>query len=146
MSDAVSDSITVNAPTGAVMRVIGDYESYPRWQPEILEAEVLETDDEGRGRLVRYRVDAKVFTAAYVLRYSYTDTTIRWELAESDQLRKLDGSYDLAPVDAERTDVSYQLEVVPTMRMPGMLRRQAAKRIVDGALRGLKQRVEAPES
>ena len=146
MSDAVSDSIIVNAPTDAVMRVIGDYESYPRWQPEILEAQVLETDDEGRGHLVRYRVDAKVFTAAYVLRYAYTDTTIRWELAESDQLRKLDGAYELAPVDAERTDVSYQLEVVPTMRMPGMLRRQAAKRIVDGALRGLKQRVEAPES
>lgn len=143
MSDAVSDHIVVEAAPQAVMEVIGDYEAYPVWQPEVKSAEVLESNENGWARRVRYEVDAKVFTATYVLRYTYTDLTISWELDSSDQLRSLDGIYELTDLGDERTDVSYGLEVVPAVRMPALLRRQAAKRIVDQALRGLKQRVEA---
>lgn len=143
VSDAVTDHIVVQADPSTVLEVIGDYEAYPDWQPEIKEAEIVETDENGWGTLVRYRVDAKVFTARYLLRYTYGDTTISWELSESDQLSRLDGVYELTDLGDGQTDVSYQLEVVPTIKMPGLLRRQAAKRIVDGALRGLKSRVES---
>lgn len=142
MADAVSDTIVIEADPDTVMDVIGDYEAYPDWQAEVKSAEILETDENGWGTLVRYSVDARVFTATYVLRYTYTDTSIEWHLEESDQLQSLDGVYNLTPVPEGETQVSYELDIIPAIKIPGMLRRQAAKRIVDGALKGLKQRVE----
>lgn len=143
MADAVSDHIAVQADPDTVMDVIVDYESYPDWQPEIKEAEILETDEDGWGTRVRFAVDAKVLTAEYVLRYTYGDDFVEWHLDESGQLDALDGIYRLQELEGGRTDVEYELDVVPSVRLPGMLRRQAARRIVDGALKGLKQRVES---
>ena len=143
MADAVKDRIVIEADPAAVMAVIADYESYPEWQGEVQRAEVLERDASGRGERVRFAVDAKVFTASYVLRYTYGEGLVGWTLEESEQLRKIDGAYRLEEVGEGRTQVSFDLEIVPAVPMPGMLRRRAAKRIVESALQGLKERVES---
>lgn len=143
MSEAVSESITVKAGPDAVMDVIADFETYPEWQDEIKDVKVLETDEDGWGITVRYTVDAKVFSMTYVLAYTYTDDAMHWTLVESDQLRKIDGTYHLKELDDGSTLVTYDLEVVPAITMPKMVRRKAAQRIVDGALKGMKQRVES---
>lgn len=143
MSEAVSESITVKAGPDAVMDVIADFETYPEWQDEIKDVKVLETDEDGWGITVRYTVDAKVFSMTYVLAYTYTDDAMHWTLVEGDQLRKIDGTYHLKELDDGSTLVTYDLEVVPAITMPKMVRRKAAQRIVDGALKGMKQRVES---
>ena len=142
LAETVSDRIVVEADADTVMDIIVDYEAYPDWQPEFRAVEVLETDADGWGTRVRFTVDAGMFRATYVLRYLYADAAVEWHLESSEQLRELDGAYLLSPVDTERTDVEYRLLVTPAVPMPSLLRRQAAKRIVDGALRGLKERVE----
>lgn len=149
MSDAVSDSIVVDADADAVMEVIADFESYPQWQEEIKDVEVLETDDDGWGTMVRYTVDAKIFSTTYVLAYTYTDEAdggygMSWTLVEGDQLRKVDGTYRLVDQSDGSTLVTYDLEIVPTITLPKLLRRKAAQRIIDGALGGMKRRVESP--
>lgn len=142
MSEAVSESITVQAGPDAVMDVIADFEAYPEWQREIKAVEVLETDDDGWGTAVRFTVDAKIFSMTYVLGYTYTDDTMHWTLLEGDQVRKIDGSYHLADKGDGTTEVTYHLEVVPAITLPKTVRRKAAQRIVDGALAGMKARVE----
>lgn len=57
-------------------------------------------------------------------------------------LRSLDGSYTLAPLGADRTEVTYQLAVDVKIPMLGMIKRKAEKVIIDRALAGLKKRVE----
>lgn len=143
MSDAVRDAIVVDADPDAVLDEIVDYESYPSWQPEFEEAEILETDEHGWGTRVRFVVDMSLFTSEYVLGYEYTDTTVSWHLVSSEQLEQLDGAYELTDLGDGRTEVAYRLEVGLRVRVPGALRRRAAKRIVDGALRQLKDRVES---
>ncbi|MEX2621516.1 MAG: SRPBCC family protein [Egibacteraceae bacterium] len=142
MSEAVSESITVQAVPDAVMDVIADFEAYPEWQREIKAVEVLETDDDGWGTAVRFTVDAKIFSMTYVLGYTYTDDAMRWTLLEGDQVSKIDGSYLLADKGDGTTEVTYHLEVVPAISLPKMVRRKAAQRIVEGALAGMKARVE----
>ncbi|MEX0659769.1 MAG: SRPBCC family protein [Egibacteraceae bacterium] len=142
MSEAVSESITVQAVPDAVMDVIADFEAYPEWQREIKAVEVLETDDDGWGTAVRFTVDAKIFSMTYVLGYTYTDDAMRWTLLEGDQVSKIDGSYLLADKGDGTTEVTYDLEVVPAISLPKMVRRKAARRIVEGALAGMKARVE----
>jgi len=141
VSDVVRDAVRVEASPEDVMAVIADVEAYPSWQEEIKEAEVLESDEQGRPLRARLSVDAKLFTTTYVLRYDYPEGEMRWELEESDQLRELTGRYVLEPDDGG-TKATYELTVVPRMRVPGLMRRQAARRIVDGALESMRRRVE----
>lgn len=143
MSDAVSDSIVVEADPDMVMDVIADFEAYPEWQDEIKEVEVLARDNDGWGTEVRYVVDAKIFSMTYVLAYTYDDDAMHWTLVEGDQVRKIDGTYRLEEQGDGTTLVIYDLEVVPAISLPKMVRRQAAKRIVDSALKGMKRRVES---
>lgn len=147
MSDAVRDTIVVAADLDTVFEVVSDVERYPDWQDEILEVEVLERDEAGRASRVWFRIDAKVFKATYTLAYDYDvrdgERVMSWDLVEGDQLRELSGVYHLTDQGDGSTDVAYELTVTPAIRLPGMVRRRAARRIIDGALGGVKRRAEA---
>ena len=143
MADVVRDSIVISADPDSIMDVIADYEAYPDWQDEIKEAEILETDDDGWGTSVRFKVDATIAVVNYVLAYTYTDTSVSWTMVEGDKVKRNEGSYQLTDQGDATTLVEYDLEVEPGIKVPSMLRKQASKRIVRTALEGLKRRVEA---
>lgn len=147
MSDAVRDAITVAADLDTVFEVVSDVARYPEWQDEILDVDVLESDEEGRPRRVWFRVDAKMMTAEYTLAYDYEDgdgvRVMVWDLVESEQLRDLTGTYRLTDQGDGTTEVDYELTIVPAIRVPGFARRQAARRIIDAALGGVQRRAES---
>jgi ribosome-associated toxin RatA of RatAB toxin-antitoxin module len=140
--NVVSDEIVVQASPEAVLDVVADFEAYPEWQPEFREVEILDTDENGWATRVRFVVDAKVLQARIVLAYSYGEAEMRWHLVEGDGVRRNDGAYLMEDLGDGTTRVTYEVEIEPSVPMPGMLRRKAAKRIAEGALRGMKQRVE----
>jgi uncharacterized membrane protein len=142
VSDAVEGEIVVAADADSIMDVIADFEAYPEWQEDIKDVEVLETDADGWGTKVRFAVDAKITEATLVLSYTYEDLVMRWFLVDGDKVTKNDGAYILTPRDDGTTLVRYELEVAPAFPLPKMMRRQAAKTIVDGALKAMKARVE----
>lgn len=143
MTESVSERIVVDADPDTVMEVIADVEAYPQWPEEVRSVDVLETDEDGWVTRARFVVDAKVTTAVYVLDYTYDDSSMRWALVDGDQLRRNDGAYELRDRGDGTTEVAYTLALEPAVRVPGLLRRQLARRIVDTALSGMKQRVEA---
>ncbi|HWH31334.1 MAG TPA: SRPBCC family protein [Egibacteraceae bacterium] len=143
MSETVRESILVKADADTIMDVIADFDAYPDWQPDFKSVEVLETDDDGWATKVRFVLDAMIMTTSYTLAYTYTDTSMSWHLVEGEQVRKVDGSYTLEDAGGGQTKVTYQLEVDPTISVPGILKRKATKKIVDSALKGMKQRVES---
>jgi hypothetical protein len=57
-------------------------------------------------------------------------------------LKAMDGSYVLEQ-RGDGTTVTYKLAVEVNLPMIGMFRRKAEKTIIDGALKGLKRRVES---
>lgn len=147
MAESVSERIVVHAPAATVLDVIVDFPRYPEWQDETKAVEVLQRGPDGRADRVRFTVDAKVFTTTFVLGYTYEDTppedAVRWALVDGDQLRRNDGSYHLRDRGDGTTEVAYALDLEPAMALPGILRRRAAKRIVDSALHQLKARAES---
>ena len=58
--DRAERSIEIDAPARACWDAILDFESYPDWQSAVKDVEVMERDDEGRGRDVEFQIDAKV--------------------------------------------------------------------------------------
>ena len=143
MTDSVKDSIDVRATAEQVFEVAADFAAYPDWNANIKKVEVKETDSEGRGTKVWYQVDAKVKTVSYTLAYDYSDAprSFSWDLLDGD-VKELNGSYTFDEFD-DVTEVVYETAVDPGFPIPKMLKRQAQRAIVRGALEDLKKRVES---
>lgn len=144
MAEFTSSSITIEAAAADVMAVIADFARYPDWTGEVKEAEVLQSDDQGRAEQVRLVMDAGAIKDDQTLAYTWTGANeVSWTLVKSQMLRSLDGSYILKPVGDSVTEVTYQLTVDVKIPMLGMIKRKAEKVIIDRALAGLKKRVES---
>jgi len=144
MAEHTSSSITIEAAPADVMAVIADFARYPDWTGEVKQAEVLETDGQGRAEQVRLVMDAGAIKDDQVLGYTWTgEHEVSWTLVKSQMLRQLDGTYLLKPAGAGGTQVTYRLTVDVKIPMLGMIKRKAEKVIIDRALAGLKKRVES---
>lgn len=141
MADQTRAEIDIAAASDEVMAVIEDFDAYPEWVDNLESATVEETGDDGRPRLVRMVLNHPVIKDNYVLAYTWSEDSVEWELVEGRTLTAMDGSYTLTD-QGDLTGVEYALAVDLAIPMPGMLKRKAQKTIIDGALKGLKRRVE----
>jgi len=142
MAENVSDSIDIAASAEEIFEVATDLENYPKWNANIKKVEIKESDDEGRPTKVWMQVDAKVKTVSYTLEYDYSGApdSFSWHLLEGD-VKELSGSYTFDEFE-DVTEVRYETKVDPGFPVPGIVKRQAERQIVKGALQDLKKRVE----
>jgi ribosome-associated toxin RatA of RatAB toxin-antitoxin module len=141
VADQTTASIDIDAAPAHVMAVIADFEHYPEWVDSMKSAEVL-TSSAGKAETVRMVLDHPLVKDDYVLAYQWQPSTVSWHLVEGTLLKAMDGSYVLEQRD-DGTTVTYNLAVDLNLPMIGMFRRKAEKSIIDGALKGLKRRVES---
>ena len=138
-------SIVVEAPLEDVMEVIGDFETYPQWA-DVKTAVVEARGEGGRATEVAFEVDVPVLgKASYTLRYQYApgDVGLSWTTKEArGAIRDIRGEYLLNELDDDRTKVTYRLGVELGVLVPGLLRTEGAKRVIENALEKLKRRVE----
>lgn len=143
MADLTSSSLTIAAPAGTILQVIADLHAYPEWNGEIKQVEVLATQQDGRPSQARFSISSTGMSDEYTLDYVWVDDGVSWQLVAPSALQKSQvGSYRLSPAGAG-TEVRYDLKIDARIPMIGPMRRKIEKRIVDGALRELKERVES---
>jgi ribosome-associated toxin RatA of RatAB toxin-antitoxin module len=140
VADQTSASIDVAARPDEIMAVIADFEHYPDWVDSMKSAEVLSLVD-GKAKTVRMVLDHTLLKDNYVLAYEWKPQTVSWTLLEGNLLRAMEGSYQLK-ANGAKTTVTYTLTVDINMPMIGMFKRKAEKTIIDGALEGVKKKVE----
>ncbi len=140
MADQTSASIDIAATPDAVMAVIADFPSYPEWVDSMKTAEVL-TSSAGQAKTVRMVLDHPLVKDDYVLGYTWKAQEVTWKLVEGTLLKTMDGSYRVE-ASGRGARVTYTLKVDVNMPMIGLFKRKAEKTIIDGALKGLKKRVE----
>ncbi|MCE2530934.1 MAG: SRPBCC family protein [Acidimicrobiia bacterium] len=137
----------VNASPSDCFDVVVDFEQYPQWAPDIKEARVLRRDNSGAGGLVAFRAAAMGRSVTYTLKYFYGSNPLRvaWRLVEGDQVRHLDGEYELAPSadDEGKTLITYSLAAELAVAVPGFVKRRAESRIMQAALDQLRRRIES---
>jgi ribosome-associated toxin RatA of RatAB toxin-antitoxin module len=141
VADQTTASIDIDAAPAQVMAVIADLEHYPEWVDSMKSAEVL-TLSAGKAETVRMVLDHPLVKDDYVLAYQWQPSTVSWHLVEGTLLKAMDGSYVLEQ-RGDGTTVTYNLAVDVNLPMIGMFRRKAEKSIIDGALKGLKRRMES---
>lgn len=146
MADEATQRTEIDASPARVWQVLTDFAGYPVWAHDLKSAAVVAEDAGGRGVDVAFRAAAMGRSTSYTLRYDYgkAPDVLSWELVEGDLTRKLDGYYELIPVEGEpdRTEVVYHLVAELAIPLPGFVKRRAESLITTAALRHLKAHLE----
>lgn len=139
--DSVGLTDVIAAPADKLIDALTDFETFPEWQAAVMECEVLERDDEGRGSLVRMKVDAKVRKVEYVVRYAYDlPHSLGWQQVSGD-LTENTGRYTFAPRDDGATDVTVDIVAEVGFFVPGPMKKLIRDQSLKNSLRELKKRV-----
>ncbi|MCP3936986.1 MAG: cyclase [Actinomycetia bacterium] len=145
--DEATETRIINASPTRCYEIATDFGSYSEWTTDLKDAEVVETDAQGRGSLVAYRAAAMGRSATYTLRYDHSQAPgcFSWVQEMGDITRRLDGSYTFVAIDGEpdRCEVTYNLTVELAVPLPGFVKRRAEGRIFHTALDDLQRRAEA---
>jgi carbon monoxide dehydrogenase subunit G len=144
MAEQTEGSILIEAPAAEIMDVLTEYEAYPEWA-DVKSVTVVERGEGGLATKVAFEVEVPVLgRAEYTLAYRYApgDAGMSWVSTEArGAVSNITGEYLLDERDGE-THVTYRLAVELGVLLPGFVRTQGAKRVIDNALEGLKRRVE----
>jgi uncharacterized membrane protein len=145
MSEQTESQIVIEAAAAEIMDVLTDFEAYPEWA-DVKSVTVLERGEGGVGTKVAFEVEVPVLgKASYSLAYRYApgDGGMSWVSTEArGAVSNIAGEYLLTEVDDDETKVIYRLSVDLGVLLPGFVRTQGEKRVIENALEGLKRRVE----
>jgi len=132
----------VNAPVEKIFETLTDFESFPDWQAAIIEAEILDRDDQGRGTRIRMKVDAKVKKVGYIVKYDYSNAPngFSWD-QESGDLTENRGVYTFAAKDDGSTDVTVDIVAEVGFFVPGPMKKLIREQSLKNSIRELKRRV-----
>jgi len=138
VSEAAHAEVVAASPQ-ACLDALLDFASYPEWQSAVKDARVVE---DGSDPVVEFRIDAKVKTVRYVLRYHpEPPSRLSWEYVEGD-VRSVSGSYELEDLGDGTTRATYRLAIDPGRFVPGPIRKALTEGVMRVSVRELKQRVE----
>jgi uncharacterized membrane protein len=134
-SQAEHAEVIAGSPA-ACLEALLDFESYPEWQTAVQDVTVREDG------AVEFRVDAKVRTIHYVLRYhAEPPSRLWWEYVEGDA-RDVSGEYLLDDLGDGTTRATYRLDIDPGRFVPGPVRKLLTEGVMRSSVRDLKRRVE----
>ena len=136
-------SLVIAAGPAACFDKITDYETFPEWQSAVKEVDVLSRDDNGRGRDVRFVIDAKVRQVSYTLRYTYdAPHLVTWQYVDGD-VKSVDGEYSFEGRDDGTTLATYELDIDPGVWLPGPVKKMLTDQVMKRSVEDLKRRVES---
>ena len=133
----------IDAPPERCFELLTDYERLPEWQGAVRSARVLERDEQGRGSVVEYEVDARVKTVRYRLKQVYDEPRrVASEYLGGD-FRDFSGEWRFEAIGDGRTRAELDLRIDPGRFVPGPVRGVIADAVMKRALKDLKAQLES---
>jgi ribosome-associated toxin RatA of RatAB toxin-antitoxin module len=133
----------IDATPERCFEVLTDYEHLPEWQGAVRSARVLERDEQGRGSVVEYEVDARVKTVRYRLKQVYDEPRRLASEYLGGDFRDFSGEWRFEPAGDGRTRAELDLKIDPGRFVPGPVRRAIADAVMKRALSDLKAHLES---
>ena len=139
MSQKSTSTVVIDAPLADVQAALFSIESYPEWLSSIKKVDVIERDAQNRVTKAKLSIDAGMMKDRVVLDYDWSaePATLTFSMDEADLLTQMDGTYTLKALDADSTQVTYELEVAVSMPVPAMMITKAQQQTIDAALKEL---------
>ena len=135
-------STEIAATPQACYDALADFERVPDWQGAVRSIEVLERDDQGRGTVVAYDVDAKVKRVRYTLRQVHEPPRRLGSEYLGGDFRDFSGEWRFVPIEDGRTRAELDLRIDPGRFVPGPLRGAISDAVMRRALKDLKAHLE----
>jgi ribosome-associated toxin RatA of RatAB toxin-antitoxin module len=135
-------TIEVDAPPERCYALMTDYERIPSWQVAVKSIDVLERDEQGRGSVLEYEVDAKVKVVRYRLRQVYDEPRRLASEYLGGDFRDFSGEWRFMALGGDRTRVELDLRIDPGRFVPGVVRRAISEAVMRRALHDLAAHVE----
>jgi coenzyme Q-binding protein COQ10 len=132
----------IDAPPQRCFDALTDFERLPEWQRAVREVRVLERDDQGRGSVVEYVVDARVKSVRYRLRQIYDEPHRLASEYLGGDFRDFSGEWRFEASGGSRTHAELDLKIDPGRFVPGPVRSLIADAVMKRALGDLKAFVE----
>jgi ribosome-associated toxin RatA of RatAB toxin-antitoxin module len=143
MSEKSVSTVLIDAPLADVQAALFEIGSYPEWLSSIKKADVIERDGENRVLKAKLAIDAGMMKDRVTLDYDWSaaPATLSFTMDEADLLTQMDGTYSLKAIDADTTQVTYELTVAVSLPVPSMMITKAQQQTIDAALKELAERV-----
>jgi ribosome-associated toxin RatA of RatAB toxin-antitoxin module len=143
MSEKSVSTVIIDAPLADVQAALFEVGTYPEWLTSIKKADVIERDGENRVLKAKLAIDAGMMKDRVTLDYDWSaaPATLSFSMDEADLLTQMDGTYSLKAIDADTTQVTYELTVAVGLPVPAMMITKAQQQTIDAALKELAERV-----
>jgi len=143
MSEKSLSTVVIDAPLADVQATLFEIGSYPEWLSSIKKVDVIDRDGENRVVKAKLAIDAGMMKDRVTLDYDWSaaPATLSFTMDEADLLTQMDGTYSLKAIDADTTQVTYELTVAVSLPVPSMMITKAQKQTIDAALKELAERV-----
>ena len=143
MSEKSVSTVIIDAPLADVQAALFEIGAYPEWLSSIKKADVIERDGENRVLKAKLASDAGMMKDRVTLDYDWSaaPATLSFTMDEADLLTQMDGTYSLKAIDADTTQVTYELTVAVSLPVPSMMITKAQQQTIDAALKELAERV-----
>src|SRR3954451_1747881 len=135
-------TIEVDAPPERCYALMTDYERIPSWQGAVRSIRMLERDEQGRGSVLEYEVDAKVRSVRYRLRQIYDEPHRLASEYLGGDFRDFSGEWRFKGLGRSRTHAELDLRIDPGRFVPGPVRSLIADAVMRRALSDLKAYLE----
>ena len=139
MSQKSTSTVVIDAPLADVQAALFSIESYPEWLSSIKKVDVIERDSQNRVTKAKLTIDAGMMKDRVVLDYDWSaePASLSFTMDEADLLTQMDGTYTLKALDADSTQVTYELEIAVSMPVPAMMITKGQQQTIDAALKEL---------
>ena len=132
-------SIVIHAPILKIHDVVLDFESYPKFFPEVRSVEVLSQSK--KHAEVRFGIHLiKVINC--ILKFDIALRKISWSLVKGDFMKHNSGRWEFEAKDGKGTQVTYSIEVKPSAWIPSLLIEKHMTSLVPLMLKHLKAKCE----
>lgn len=111
MSSAPALEIVIQSPLPDVIEVLLDFNGYPAWSG-LDNMTVVSRSADLAQTVIRFEISAAGLTdVVQIMVTKSADSTLAWELVESDLLTELKGIFRLTALDSNSCAVAYELEL-----------------------------------
>ncbi len=141
---AITADVDIHATAKQILDVLADLPHYPDWSSVHKRATVETRYPNGRPKRATMAVRAAGLTDEQTLDYEWHRDSFDWSLVHSGQQRKQAGRYTITKGAEGTSHVHYELQIDPTIPVPGFLARAVMKKAAVAATDGLKKRIEHP--
>ncbi|MGW9169726.1 SRPBCC family protein [Agromyces sp. NPDC055657] len=139
----MSKTVEVDAPADKIMAIVGDFEAYPQWNPEIKGCWILARYDDGRPSQLRLDVEIQGQSGTFSTAVYYpAENQIFTVLQQGDHFTKQEQRFSVVPLGPDSTLLQVDLEVEVKLPIPAMMVKKLIGDTLDHLASALVTRVQ----